>query len=541
MLILFADAHMVVIIIVLTNQSSELTREVNVLQALTDSKIEDLVNGIEEKIRRITFKSARSNGITIIANSAVGVANNTVSLSVSGKNISLTNTRGLNVAVVDTKGAVSDIQAFDTDESEQQSKKFVPWAKKVPTNVFFVITVKETCGKHFSSDAREMLTLFGSRQVYNVGNHDSFCMMGFKGATSGSIAEQTSSNAPCEVHCHLQPEFAYEPHPKTVIKPADENSIGFSILLASAGYNVGNKAHVAINGTIIGSCTRGINVIEINEAPNIPILKTFDTFESTGDVKKFAEYVESLIPGQRVAIVACDECTYRLTDRARRAAGSLGSLCVWNLKYRDSWVLLGRKGSPPGSVPEQISSTAALGLSELVRPYVKYSDPACTSSIYSLEKPLVMENYFQWKVISVVNGNVAFESVQVPGSFLDAGSDRKVWIAKRPYITDGYRQWKLIDLFNGNVAVESVQFPGSYLDAGDDRKVFTTDTCNKPNWKLIYNNNGNVAFELIKCPGSHLKASRDGSVTAETPFNTNEQFLEEKNIDFLALSKSHLY
>ena len=49
MLILFADAHMVVIIIILTYQSNELTRGVNVIEALTDSKIEDLVNGIEDK------------------------------------------------------------------------------------------------------------------------------------------------------------------------------------------------------------------------------------------------------------------------------------------------------------------------------------------------------------------------------------------------------------------------------------------------------------------------------------------------------------
>ena len=125
MLILFADAHMVVIIIVLTNQSSELPREVSVLQALTDSKIEDLVNGIEEKIRRITFKSARPNGITIIANSTVCVVNNTVLLSFSGKNISLINTRNLNVAVVDTKDNLSDIQVFDTHASEEQSPKIV--------------------------------------------------------------------------------------------------------------------------------------------------------------------------------------------------------------------------------------------------------------------------------------------------------------------------------------------------------------------------------------------------------------------------------
>ena len=121
-------------------------------------------------------------------------------------------------------------------------------------------------------------------------------MMGFNGVTSGSIVEETSSNAPCKVHCHLQPGFSYKPHPNIVIKPADENLIGFSILLVSAGNNIGNKTHVTINGTIIGSCSRGINVFELNEAPNIPILNTFGTFESTDDVNKFAEYVGNLIP-----------------------------------------------------------------------------------------------------------------------------------------------------------------------------------------------------------------------------------------------------
>ena len=185
-------------------------------------------------------------------------------------------------------------------------------------------------------------------------------------------------------------------------------------------------------------------------------------------------------------------------------------------------MLLGRKGFPPGSVPEQISSKVVLGLSELVRPYVKYSNPVWTSSIYTLEKPLVMEHYFQWMVNSEFNGNVVFKLVQVTGCYLDTSGDHKVWIVKIPYITDRYHQWKLIDLFTGNVTVESVQFPGSYLDACDDRKVSEADKCNKPNWKLIYTNNANIGFELIKYLESHLKASRDGYVTVETSFNTDE-------------------
>eukprot|EP00588_Corethron_pennatum_P031625 CAMPEP_0194345772 /NCGR_PEP_ID=MMETSP0171-20130528/105041_1 /TAXON_ID=218684 /ORGANISM="Corethron pennatum, Strain L29A3" /LENGTH=125 /DNA_ID=CAMNT_0039112797 /DNA_START=119 /DNA_END=493 /DNA_ORIENTATION=+ len=68
---------------------------------------------------------------------------------------------------------------------------------------------------------------------------------------------------------------------------------------------------------------------------------------------------------------------------------------------------------------------------------------------------------------------VALESLQFPGSYLDAGGDRKVWTAKKSYTSNNFRQWRLIKICRDVYALESLQFPGSYLDAGGDRKVWT--------------------------------------------------------------------
>ena len=73
------------------------------------------------------------------------------------------------------------------------------------------------------------------------------------------------------------------------------------------------------------------------------------------------------------------------------------------------------------------------------------------------------------------------QDLQFPGSYLDAGGNRKVWTAQKSYDYNNYRKWKINDIGGGKVAIESLQFPKSYLDAGGDRKVWTAP-------KSLYNN-----------------------------------------------------
>lgn len=308
-------------------------------------------------VNDMNLQPAIANGVAVIAHSAGFSVGNSASLTVGGVPIALSNTRGLNVAVVSTEGDVSQVQAFDTYANTSQSEAFMSWVNSLDDGTCVVVAVKDEASNSLTSEAKQSLISLGSRYANDIGYRDSFVLVGFKGAISGTVAEQVCSVAPCEAHYHLMPEN----YGGTVASSGD--STGFSIALASAGYNVGNNAMISIDGAIIGSCSRGINIVEIDEATGIALEHhTFDTYASSVAADDFAKHVEGLIAGQLVAVVCKDECSNNMTDRARRAATSLGSRFVWDLNYRDSWALLGRKGAAPGSVPEQRSATAAIGL-----------------------------------------------------------------------------------------------------------------------------------------------------------------------------------
>ena len=49
-----------------------------------------------------------------------------------------------------------------------------------------------------------------------------------------------------------------------------------------------------------------------------------------------------------------DEARNHLCPRAMAALEGCGSALIRELPFRGSWLLVGRKGAPPGSVPEQL-------------------------------------------------------------------------------------------------------------------------------------------------------------------------------------------
>jgi len=132
---------------------------------------------------------------------------------------------------------------------------------------------------------------------------------------------------------------------------------------------------------------------------------------------------------------------------------------------------------------------------------------------------------------------VAFESMRYPGSYLDAGGDRKVWTAPHEFSQNNFRKWKIIDLGDGVVGIESMRYPGSYLDAGGDRKVWTAphefSQNNFRKWKIIDLGDGVVGIESMRYPGSYLDAGGDRKVwTAPHQFSENN-FRKWKIIDLV--------
>ena len=71
---------------------------------------------------------------------------------------------------------------------------------------------------------------------------------------------------------------------------------------------------------------------------------TFDTHISEDESDDLARLVDWLQPGMVVICSAKDDCFEHLTASARLALKQLGSEHIADLKYRDSWCLIGEKG-----------------------------------------------------------------------------------------------------------------------------------------------------------------------------------------------------
>jgi hypothetical protein len=134
------------------------------------------------------------------------------------------------------------------------------------------------------------------------------------------------------------------------------------VVAASAGMDVGNSASVIIDDITVdfpGGTNRGLNVVVFDVSSyDIRWARTFDTHASTTAADEFAGLIEGLPLGLAVAIAVQDDAAAHLTDRAKRACQLLGSCLAWNLGFRDSWALVGQRGSAPGSAAEQLSHSS---------------------------------------------------------------------------------------------------------------------------------------------------------------------------------------
>ena len=157
-----------------------------------------------------------------------------------------------------------------------------------------------------------------------------------------------------------------------------------------------------------------------------------------------------------------------------------------------------------------------------------YLDAGGDRKAWTAEKDYDYNNYRKWKVINLGDNVVALESMKFPGSYLDAGGDRKAWTAEKDYDYNNYRKWKVVDIGNNEIALESMQFPGSYLDAGGDRKAWTAQKdysySNYRKWKVIkIDNSIDGGMNDVSCRGVTLIKS--------VKWNTFIRFNSDRDVD----------
>ncbi|KAF9304628.1 hypothetical protein BGZ74_001014 [Mortierella antarctica] len=126
-----------------------------------------------------------------------------------------------------------------------------------------------------------------------------------------------------------------------------------AVKVQSGGYHSGSFSKILINESTISVSSRGINVVVIDPVQCVLIeTVSFDTHISEDESDDLARLVDWLQPGMIVICSAKDDCYEHLTPAARLALKQLGSKRVDELRYRDSWCLIGEKGIEPDTALE---------------------------------------------------------------------------------------------------------------------------------------------------------------------------------------------
>ncbi len=130
------------------------------------------------------------------------------------------------------------------------------------------------------------------------------------------------------------------------------------ITVTSAGYLDGERASFEVNGNVVAIGYRGHNLLRLDPKTGAILEQTnYDTYGSSARADSMAAYIHRLPDSALVLIAIRDEGSVAMTEAAHLAMESLGSSLTRQVGVRDSYVLFGRKGAPPGSVPELLKKS----------------------------------------------------------------------------------------------------------------------------------------------------------------------------------------
>ncbi len=139
--------------------------------------------------------------------------------------------------------------------------------------------------------------------------------------------------------------------PRTIGKTGLESPV--NLVVQSAGQEVGDLAHIYVNGQEVSPNERGYNVAVI--APQSGVVgpvATFDTHLDERAGQALAGFLDRVPPGYIVAVAAADEASRRLGQEAVAALQSIGATGDLRDRFRWGHAIIGVKGAPPGTALE---------------------------------------------------------------------------------------------------------------------------------------------------------------------------------------------
>lgn len=137
-----------------------------------------------------------------------------------------------------------------------------------------------------------------------------------------------------------------------------------SVVVQSAGEEVGDFAHIYIDGRDVALNARGYNVVVLEKTGGIRVA-AFDTHWDNAAAHQLAHFLAQVPQNTLVAVAAADEASMRLDEIGVAALRTLGATGDIRGRFRWSHAIIGVKGGTPGTALEAMDGlrpvTLALG------------------------------------------------------------------------------------------------------------------------------------------------------------------------------------
>ena len=273
---------------------------------------------------------------------------------------------GITIAIL-CDGTIQRIETF----TSSQSKDLIDFIKQIPPGRIVLGSIYSDGVQHMNDGGRAALEAIGSAIIRNVGQGQAWAIIGRKGAARGSVLEQSHQYSTA---------IAADVYFRSIKTPF--------VTVQSAGYVVGNYAHITLNGTkivITNGHGRGLHVVVINGGSGtVTTARSFDTYGDSNASPNFVKLINSLSTGMFVAISGKDEITTQLSEQAIQAIEGLGSKYIRQIKSRGSWAILGRKGAEQGTVLEAASNVGPTEIVSAILPTTQLFDNKCKVLVESV-------------------------------------------------------------------------------------------------------------------------------------------------------------
>jgi hypothetical protein len=124
----------------------------------------------------------------------------------------------------------------------------------------------------------------------------------------------------------------------------------------SAGFDDGNWVRLLVDSEVVSRGGRGHNVAVVSRTSGELLdLRRFDTYVEKRWADSLAIFVAGVGEEDYVLAAIQDEGSAKMNEAAYRALESVGSQLTRDVRFRDSWALIGFKGARPGEAKEALS------------------------------------------------------------------------------------------------------------------------------------------------------------------------------------------